>query len=279
MEISGNINWIISKRIYLIPLRFLSQLKYQKNLTKMSTTATTANSSSTMDPLTTKNEPSPRINITLEKPQLWNPRDHIPLTVQQLLNKPSPNYRLAFLNVIQQLKIQKRTGWLDYNMTECESIADHMYRMSCICMMITNPSVNRDKCMRIALVHDMAESIVGDITPVNPIGKKEKSRREWETIKYICEDIIKPINPVISKEIMEDWLSYENISSLEARYVKDIDKYELFVQCFEYEQEFQGTKNFDEFFQAVNLIKTDEVKQWVNELITLRDTYFKSLKT
>lgn len=240
------------------------------------TTATTT--TAIIDTLTTTDKSLISNDIVCEKSKLWDPRDHIPSTVQQLLSKPSPNYRLAFLNVIQQLKLQKRTGWLDYDMTECESIADHMYRMSCICMTITNPLVNRDKCMRIALVHDMAESIVGDITPVNPIGKKEKSRREWETIKYICEDIIEPISPTTSKEIMEDWLSYENISSLEARYVKDIDKYELFVQCFEYEQQFQGGKNFDEFFQAVKLIKTDEVKQWVNELITLREEYFISLK-
>lgn len=210
--------------------------------------------------------------------KLWDPRDNIPDTVKSLLSKPSPNYRLAFLNVIQQLKLQKRTGWLDYDLTECESIADHMYRMSCICMTITNPLVNRDKCIRIALVHDMAESIVGDITPVHPMGKKEKSRREWETIKYICEEIVKPINPTAAAEIMEDWLSYENITCLEAQYVKDIDKYELFVQCYEYEQQLQGRKNFQEFFHSVKSIKTEEVKGWIQELISLRNEYFESLK-
>ncbi len=212
------------------------------------------------------------------KAKLWDPRDNIPEQTIKLLSKPSPTYRLAFLNVIQQLKLQKRTGWLDYNVNDCESIADHMYRLSCICMTITNPKINRDKCMRIALVHDMAESIVGDITPVHPMGKVEKSRREWETIKYICEEIVNPISPLAASEIMEDWTSYENIKSLEAQYVKDIDKYELFVQCFEYEQQLNGSKNFQEFFHSVKSIKTEEVKQWVNELITLRNEYFESLK-
>lgn len=215
------------------------------------------------------------------KAELWDPRDHIPIQIRNLLtpqNKSrSPNYRLAFLNVIQQLKLQKRTGWLDYNMSECESIADHMYRMSCISMLITNPNVNKDKCMKIALVHDMAESIVGDITPVHPMGKKEKSRREWETIKYICQEILEPINKQTANEIMENWLSYENITSLEAQYVKDIDKYELYVQCFEYEQQCNGTKNFQEFFHSIPKIKTEEVKQWVDELISLRNEYFESL--
>lgn len=211
--------------------------------------------------------------------KLWDPRDHVPAQVKELLSKPSPHYMLAFLNVIQQLKIQKRTGWLDYNMTECESIADHMYRMSMMSMLITNPEVKRDKCVRIALVHDMAESIVGDITPVNPMGKEEKHRREWETIKYICNEIVEPINPKAAKEIMEDWLAYENIESLEARYVKDIDKYELLVQCFEYEKESNGKLNFQEFFCCYEWIKTEEVLNWANELIEMRNSYFQSLET
>lgn len=212
------------------------------------------------------------------KSVLWDPRDNIPLSLKKLLDSKHPNYKLAFMNIVQQLKLQKRTGWLDYNVKDCESIADHMYRMATLSLLITNPKVNRDKCMRIALVHDMAESIVGDITPVNGMGKEEKHRREWETIKYITNDIVKPINPLAAQELLDDWLAYENIESLEARYVKDIDKYELYVQCFEYEQQFNGKVNFQEFFHSVSSIKTDEVKKWVQDLIALRTDYFQSLK-
>lgn len=33
-------------------------------------------------------------------------------------------------------------------------------------------------CLKLAVVHDLAECIVGDITPSNPMGKEEKHRRE-----------------------------------------------------------------------------------------------------
>lgn len=34
------------------------------------------------------------------------------------------------------------------------------------------------RCIRLALVHDMAECIVGDIAPADNISKEEKHRRE-----------------------------------------------------------------------------------------------------
>ncbi|CAI4055930.1 hypothetical protein SKDZ_02G3480 [Saccharomyces kudriavzevii ZP591] len=219
-------------------------------------------------------------SIEAEKTRLttaWNPEDQVPEYVKNELSKSHPNFILAFLNVVQQLKIQKRTGYLDLGITECESISDHMYRLGIITMLIKDPRVNRDKCVRIALVHDIAESLVGDITPVDPIGKEEKHRREWETIKYLCDVLVKPYNEITASEIMEDWLAYENVTSLEARYVKDIDKYEMLVQCFEYERQYKGTKNFDDFFGAVTSIKTGEVMSWTNDLVIQRQNFFATL--
>ncbi len=40
--------------------------------------------------------------------------------------------------------------------------------------MITDTRVNKDKLMKICLVHDLAESVVGDITPLDPVTKEEK---------------------------------------------------------------------------------------------------------
>ncbi|KTA95860.1 HD domain-containing protein [Nakaseomyces glabratus] len=210
--------------------------------------------------------------------KIWAPEDYIPQDVKNMLAEDTPNYMLSFMKVLEQLKVQRRTGWLDHGMTKCESIADHMYRMGIISMLIKNKEVNKDQCVKIALIHDMAESLVGDITPVDPIGKEEKHRREMETINYISETLIKPFNEEAAEEIKSLWYSYENITSLEARYVKDIDKYELLVQCFEYEKQHKGKLNFQSFFQAAEWVKTDEVKEWVNDLIARRDRFFASLE-
>lgn len=67
-----------------------------------------------------------------------------------------------------------------------ESIADHMYRMSLMVQTVLKSSdpLNKDKCIRMALVHDMAEAITGDITPDDGISADEKSR--LETVRFLC---------------------------------------------------------------------------------------------
>lgn len=204
----------------------------------------------------------------------WNPRDNLPQDVKLLLAKPQHDRLLAFHHIVGQLKVQRRTGWLDHDISECESISDHMYRMGIMSMLIKDPKVNRDKCVRIALVHDIAESLVGDITPFDPVTKEEKHRREWETIQFLCDEFVGEYNQAAAKEMMNDWLAYENVSSLEARYVKDIDKYEMLVQCFEYEKKLNDPQLLKQFWSAVASIKTEEVQSWVQSLLASRAEFF-----
>ncbi|AMD21309.1 HER030Wp [Eremothecium sinecaudum] len=209
---------------------------------------------------------------------IWMPEDHIPVEVRDMLSEPSPNYVIMFLNIVELLKVQRRTGWVDYDISPCESISDHMYRMSVTCMLLKDTSINKEKCVRIALVHDLAEALVGDITPFDAVTKEEKHRREWETIKYLCGNFISKYNEEAATEIKRDWLSYENLDCPEARYVKDIDKFEMLMQCFEYERRHKGEKKLDQFWSIVDAIQTTEVGAWVKDLYARRNSFFESLE-
>jgi hypothetical protein len=44
--------------------------------------------------------------------------------------------------------------------------------------MITDPDVKKDRLMKICLVHDLAESVVGDITPHCGVSKEDKRKLE-----------------------------------------------------------------------------------------------------
>ncbi|UYV80304.1 hypothetical protein LAZ67_18002363 [Cordylochernes scorpioides] len=71
----------------------------------------------------------------------------------------------------------KRTGWVKREVPAPESVAEHMYRAGALSMLLDCPGLDRNKCVKMALVHDMAESIIGDITPhcgVSPEVKKER---------------------------------------------------------------------------------------------------------
>lgn len=148
-----------------------------------------------------------------------------------------------------------------------ESIADHMYRMGVMALISADlPGVDRDKCVKMAIVHDIAEAIVGDITPSDGISKAEKSRREREAIEDMCKLLG---GGPRAKEIKDLWLEYEECSSLEAKVVKDFDKIEMILQALEYEKE-QG-KDLDEFFQSTaGKFQTDVGKAWASEIISRR---------
>uniref|UniRef100_A0A3B3CIH5 5'-deoxynucleotidase HDDC2 n=1 Tax=Oryzias melastigma TaxID=30732 RepID=A0A3B3CIH5_ORYME len=130
-----------------------------------------------------------------------------------------------------------RTGWVYNKVKEPESVSDHMYRMAVMSLTITDPTVDKDRCIKLALVHDMAESIVGDIAPSDNVSKEEKHRRE-------------KVSKTQKGNLFFMGGEYEFQSSSEARLVKQFDLLEMILQAHEYE-ELEGTPGrLQEFFDS-----------------------------
>ena len=127
------------------------------------------------------------------------------------------------------------------------------------------------RCTKMALVHDMAESLVGDITPVDGIDKVEKSRRESETIDFISRGLLGGLPssyPTVGEDLRALWHEYEEGKTLEARFVHDVDKLELMLQMVEYER--RHRINLGEFSWVGERVQLDEVKEWVQDLLRER---------
>lgn len=88
--------------------------------------------------------------------------------------------KLDFMHTIERLKTQTRTGWGNVGVPgRIESIADHMYRMSILALLSEeDQQLDIGKCVQMAVVHDLAEAIVGDITPHDGISKEQKQKLE-----------------------------------------------------------------------------------------------------
>ena len=144
---------------------------------------------------------------------------------------------ISFLHTIEHLKLEKRTGWhlCGIPIIKSESIADHMYRMAIMACMIQDDSIDKFKAVKMALVHDMAEALVGDITPACGVTEEEKNRRETEAMQSIKEMLG---NNPFGAEAQELWHEYAADITKESQFVKDIDKTELIVQVVEYENTF-----------------------------------------
>ena len=53
-------------------------------------------------------------------------------------------------------------------------------------------------------------------------------------MQYICKELLE--NSLQSQEIFSLWQEYENGETMEAKFVKDLDKFEMILQAFEYEK-------------------------------------------
>merc|ERR1739838_719085 len=101
--------------------------------------------------------------------------------------------------------------------------------------------VDRDRVMKISLVHDMAESVVGDITPHCGVSVQDKHTREVNTMKHF-------------KSLLGDKAGGEMM--------------ELF---FEYETDQDRHGTLEEFFKSTEgVFKHPKIKSWVEELYEQR---------
>ena len=156
-----------------------------------------------------------------------------------------PSSMIEFFSFVSKLKKTKRTGWVNNGISDPESIADHMYRAAIMALVSPLPlGVDRDRCIRMALVHDLAESIVGDITPFDGIPDNEKHSMERHAMMVLGEFL----DESVAIEINQLWEEYEQGQSPEAKYVKDIDKLEMLLQASEYE--IDQNKQLDSFFES-----------------------------
>ncbi len=128
-----------------------------------------------------------------------------------------------------------------------------------------------------ALIHDMAESLVGDITPVDGVAKSEKHRREAETMEYLCKDLLGNVyGGANGQQIRDMWQEYEDGETLESKFVHDVDKIELLLQMMEYERSHEGRKDLGEFSHVARRIELPEVQAWAAELLAEREQFWSS---
>lgn len=193
-------------------------------------------------------------------------------------NTSSP---VPFFHLLERLKTTKREGWRRFGIVHGESISDHMYRMSILTMLAPaslSSRINVPHCTRMALIHDMAEALVGDITPVDGIAKPEKNRREAETMEYICKDLLGKVGGGLTgQDIRAIWQEYEDSETLESKYVHDIDKVELLLQMMEYERSHQGNIDLGEFSWVAQKIVLPEVKSWCDDILQERAEFWTKL--
>ncbi len=141
-----------------------------------------------------------------------------------------------------RLKELKRTGWVESGVNEPESVTDHSYRTSLLAMILSDTTgLDTLKTVRMALIHDLAESTIGDLTP----RQKQDNHDELET--NAMNKILSSLPEDVRELYIETWNEYQRNESPEARLVHNADKLEMLYQAKEYEK--TGV-NLDQFWET-----------------------------
>ncbi len=144
-----------------------------------------------------------------------------------------------------RLKEIERKGWKRVGIEKAECVACHSYCVAFIAMLAGDfLGLNTEKMVKMALLHDLAEAITGDITPYE-MERKEKERKEEEAMKELLDDF---------EEYYELWKEYMEGKSEEAKIMREIDKFEMILQAYEYASVY-GKEKLREFFEEEENIK------------------------
>ena len=189
---------------------------------------------------------------------------------------------IDFLSACGKLKRTLRTGWTKYpGIRSVESVAEHSFRIALMAFVFgtqeekteddddddDDDGLDVQKLVTLALVHDISECIVGDITPHCGVTKEEKNRLEVEAMRTLKETLGSDMG---GETIERLWLEYENGSSREARVVKELDKLEMLLQASEYENEHRDVDLTEFYASCDGSFKTERAKRWVEEIMRRR---------
>jgi putative hydrolase of HD superfamily len=157
---------------------------------------------------------------------------------------------LSTLIELQRLKRLDRTGWTLRGLPNgTESVAAHSFGVCAAAMLLADEllaqgvSVDMEKVLRMALLHDWAEVRVGDMPRIATAYFGADARKEAETRAFV--DVVSELKKDLYTTIYED---YEQRASLESRLVKAADVLDLLVQLLALER--AGARGLDEFWEV-----------------------------
>lgn len=124
-----------------------------------------------------------------------------------------------------------------------------MYRTAVISMILGDlEKLNTEKIIKMALLDDLPESVIGDLTPTQKktLGLESVKRREENALTQLLSLLPK----TLSDEYLAIWKEAQSQRTREAKLVKNSDKLEMAIQAQEYKNQMYEPKRLDEFMKS-----------------------------
>jgi putative hydrolase of HD superfamily len=136
-----------------------------------------------------------------------------------------------FFQYAIRLKYVKRAGWISkVKVQNPESVADHTFSMCAISMVLSDIfGLDTQRVMKMVILHDLAESIIGDYMP-GQISDKHKRLKEKKAINTILNYIPSGLR----RNYRKIWNEYLQNKTDVAQLVHKVDKLEMVLQARQY---------------------------------------------
>lgn len=197
-----------------------------------------------------------------------------------------PDGRLDALAECFALKDERRTGWELRAVERPETVAGHAWGVALLCFVFAadaraefaarGESLDVDRAIRLAVVHDLAEARTGDL-PTRADSEAETSDPDQkEAAERDAMDRFEPLGDAVR----EAWEEYETRETPAAIFVKEMDLVDLCLQALVYERQarydpededaaaaFRSYDALDEFFATAEpRLRTDLGRSLVTEI-------------
>ncbi len=153
---------------------------------------------------------------------------------------------IKFLDDVVHLKVVPRSGWISYKISrhDVEPVSSHSYSVAVIALTMSeimrsnSRGLDVEQVLRMALLHDLSESLTFDISKaylryLGTGGSRLKERIERKAVSHILAGLG---NERLEREFRAILEEYHASRSLEARIVHCADALDLLLQVIAYEK-------------------------------------------
>lgn len=144
------------------------------------------------------------------------------------------NKILKFLEKAEKLKSTLRHNWTKSGRQE--SAAEHTWRSSLFLILVKeklNLKINLEKAIKMMIIHDLPESIYGDIPGFEKLRNKEKHRNHKKRELAAAQRLFSTLPKPLDKEFQNLYQELEEKKSAEAKLVEALEKIETMIQHLE----------------------------------------------
>ena len=164
---------------------------------------------------------------------------------------------IKFLRMSGRLKRISRSGWVEVGVDCPESVADHTFRTAVLCMIFSDlEDLDGLKMIRMALLHDLPEAIIGDLTPSEKTG--EALERDDAAMKHLLSLLPEGLRQRYLKLCLE----YAERKTKEAKAVRQLEKVEMALQAREYEAAQPSLEGLERFIESADeFVTSPEIRK------------------